>query len=98
MIAMRTEPPLSSWDLPPSKEPARTLRRRRLVSGLETIGSHVSTELVTASQREPGLFRDMLIKLDEIAERNRKLGILRSCKRIKCNGVFKPAHKDSETK
>ena len=58
----------------------------------------MSTEVLTASQREAGLFCNKLIKVDEIAERNRKLGILRSRKRIKPKGVFKPAYKDSETK
>jgi hypothetical protein len=40
----------------------------------------------------------MLIKVHEIAERNRKLVILRSRKRIESQGVFKPDYKDSETK
>jgi hypothetical protein len=98
MVAMRTEPPLRSWDLPPSKESASKSRRRRLVSAPETIGSHVSTVLLTASQREAGLFWNMLIKLDEIAERNRKLAVLQGRKRIDSKGVFKPAYKNSETK
>ena len=98
VVAMRTEPPLSSWDRPPSKEPVSKSRRRRLVSALETKGSQVSTAVLTASQSEAGLFCNMLIKVDEIAERNRKLGIFRSRKWIEPEGVFKPAYKDSETK
>src|ERR1700677_161347 len=98
VVAMRTEAPLSSWDRPPSTEPASKSRRRRLVSALETKASQASTAVLTASQSEAGLFCNMLIKVDEIAERNRKLGIFRNRKRIESKGVFKPAYKDSETK
>src|SRR5580692_6998758 len=98
VVAMRTEAPLSSSDRPPSKEPASKSRRGRLVSALQTKGSRVSTVVLTASQREAGLFCNMLIKVHEIAECNRKLGILRIRKRIESKGVFKPDYKDSETK
>src|SRR5580698_7618262 len=92
VVAMRTEQPLSSWDRPPRKEPANKSRRRRLVSVLEIKGSHVSTEMLTASHREAGLLRNILIKPHEIAERNRKRHILRKRKRIESKGVFKPAY------
>src|ERR1700691_5405090 len=74
VVVIRTELPLSSWHRPPSKEPASKWRRARLVSPLETKGSHASAVALTASQRQAGLFSNLLIKIDEIAERNRKLG------------------------
>src|ERR1700683_3399879 len=98
VVAMRTERPLSSWHRPPSTEPASKSRRARLVSALETKGSHASTVVLTASQREAELFCKMFIKIDKIPERNRKLGIFRSHKRVDSKRIFKPGYKDSHRK
>src|ERR1700679_2358533 len=72
VVEIRTELPLSSWHRPPSTEPASKSRRVNFVSGLETKGSHTSTVLLIASQREE-LFCNVFIKIDKISERYRKL-------------------------